>query len=101
MYRLPVRDAQCQAVVFKFQSFSVEVDRDLIFASFRPACLAEQRHASESREIRGWQLQLDFDFLRSRHEFAPKCQISTRWKTGSHLSGSCAGTFQSGKNGKG
>src|SRR5207244_153214 len=68
-------DAQGQAVVLEFQTFSVEINRDLIFASFRPACPAEQRHALEPRDIRGWQLQLDFDFLRSRHGFTPNGQI--------------------------
>src|SRR6266404_3649208 len=68
-------DAQRQSTTLKFQAFGVEVDRDLIFTALGRARPAEQRHAPELREIRGWQLQLDFDFLRRRHEFAP----NARW----------------------
>src|SRR5260370_1379799 len=76
-------DAQRQSTALKFQTLGVEVDRALIFASLRPGCPAEQGYAPKPREIRGWQLQLDFDFLRRRHELLRMPDLDQdmiRWK---------------------
>src|SRR6202043_3823234 len=51
-------NAQRQTARSEVQAFGVEIDRDLIFASLRPAFLAAQGPAPEPREIGGWGAEL-------------------------------------------
>jgi hypothetical protein len=57
-------DPQRQTAAFQFEALGVEVDRVLYFTLLRFSRPADQGYRVQPREIRGRQLQLDFDFFR-------------------------------------